>query len=415
MAKLYRYLSVVLLSCSAMSSELAAHYSKQHGRDTTKLRFISMLFRHGDRTLDLVHGETYPNDPYKDLENYPTGDGQLTNAGKKRSYELGKILRRRYNDFLGDYYYQPNIYARSTGFARAKMTLQLIMAGLYPPKLVQRWMPNLSWQPVDFEFLPANGDGLLGSLVCPTYQEKLTEIRKTPEVIEQAAQFDDVKERLIKYTGFNITNVLHFFTIYHTLYTQHYLNLSLPEWTQNFFPNGSLLDATIFVYNLLSYNEELTKLNGGKFRNQQHTNFTKLYLFCLIASISVLLYKIIQDMNGVINGTLAERKLDLFAAHDINVIALLQALGIYDNTFPHFSSGIIIELHEKNKKYFVRVLHHLGIPAEMKEVKIPGCDVLCPYEQFVKLRSSVTAEGQIDKLCPLESNNNIILDVNYLL
>jgi len=38
------------------------------------------LFRHGDRTLDRSNHESYPNDPYKDKDFYPYGDGQLTNV-----------------------------------------------------------------------------------------------------------------------------------------------------------------------------------------------------------------------------------------------------------------------------------------------------------------------------------------------
>jgi len=38
------------------------------------------LFRHGDRTIDRSIQESYPNDPYKDKDFYPHGDGQLTNV-----------------------------------------------------------------------------------------------------------------------------------------------------------------------------------------------------------------------------------------------------------------------------------------------------------------------------------------------
>jgi len=38
------------------------------------------LFRHGDRTIDRSIQESYPNDPYRDKDFYPYGDGQLTNV-----------------------------------------------------------------------------------------------------------------------------------------------------------------------------------------------------------------------------------------------------------------------------------------------------------------------------------------------
>lgn len=60
-------------------------------------------------------------------------------------------------------------------------------------------------------------------------------------------------------------------------------------------------------------------------------------------------------MNGVINGTLKDLKINILAAHDINVVSLLQALGITIDDIPAFTSGVIVELREKDGRYFIRV------------------------------------------------------------
>jgi len=60
-------------------------------------------------------------------------------------------------------------------------------------------------------------------------------------------------------------------------------------------------------------------------------------------------------MNEVINGTLKDRKLNLFSGHDINVGAILHALNILCEHVIQYTSSIIIELHEKNSKFFVKV------------------------------------------------------------
>jgi len=60
-------------------------------------------------------------------------------------------------------------------------------------------------------------------------------------------------------------------------------------------------------------------------------------------------------MNKVINGTLVDRKINLYSAHDMNVAAMLIALKIFDNRIPQFTSGVIIELYEKDSNYFVKV------------------------------------------------------------
>lgn len=91
----------------------------------------------------------------------------ITKTGKKRAYQLGQILRNRYNCFLGDLYYQPNVYAQSTKLARTKTTLQLVLAALYPPTEMQIWNPLLPWQPIDFIYNVMENDNLLFSVMCP--------------------------------------------------------------------------------------------------------------------------------------------------------------------------------------------------------------------------------------------------------
>ncbi|XP_032676117.1 venom acid phosphatase Acph-1-like [Odontomachus brunneus] len=378
MAKLQCYLSLVLMSCAGIFTRLEAHYPKEQESDSAELRLISTVFRHGDRTMDPTVGEFYPTDPNNNFNYYPYGKGQLTNEGKRRAYQFGRMLKQRYNNFLGDIYYQPNIHARSTELTRTKMTLQLVLAGLYPPPRIQRWNLNLMWQPVNIQYnANITKDGLLFPYNCPTYQQKLLKVSQTPKAIAEEKQFDDLKEEMTKYTGKNITSLTGLFGLYHTLYTEYYLGLPLPEWTQKVFPYGRLYDASILQYNMLSYNDELTKLNGG-----------------------VLLHRMIQDMKEVINGTSVDKKINLFSAHDLNVIAMLQALGVYNNIFPSFSSAVIIELLEKKGNYFVKVLYYLGIPAEIVELQIPGCDVMCPFNKFVNLRLAATAPDEEDPNCP---------------
>jgi len=73
-------------------------------------------------------------------------------------------------------------------------------------------------------------------------------------------------------------------------------------------------------------------------------------IFCRFVSLN----KIIDDMNAMINRTL-NRKINLFSAHDMSIIGLQHTLNIFDHRNPEYTSSIIIELYEKDKKYFVKV------------------------------------------------------------
>lgn len=39
--------------------------------------------------------------------------------------------------------------------------------------------------------------------------------------------------------------------------------------------------------------------------------------------------------------------------------------------------------------HFLQVLYNLGIPAEIIELAIPGCEILCPYNKFIKLMKPI--------------------------
>lgn len=79
--------------------------------------------------------------------------------GKNDVFELGQWLRTRYNTFLGDLYSPDKVYAQSTGVSRTKMSLALVLAGLWPPKNTPlEWNNQLNWQPVPFEYEPLDKD-----------------------------------------------------------------------------------------------------------------------------------------------------------------------------------------------------------------------------------------------------------------
>lgn len=70
-------------------------------------------------------------------------------------------MREKYNEFLGPIYYPDNVYAQSTDYVRTKMTLQLVLAGMYPPSELQRWNSHLDWQPIPTVYVPERDDKLL--------------------------------------------------------------------------------------------------------------------------------------------------------------------------------------------------------------------------------------------------------------
>lgn len=88
--------------------------------------------------------------------------------GKQETYDLGKFLRRRYNNLVGDEYSSEIVYIRSSDTDRALMSAQCAAAGLFPPSGNEIWNTNLMWQPVSVHTIAFDEDIHLNSRVeCP--------------------------------------------------------------------------------------------------------------------------------------------------------------------------------------------------------------------------------------------------------
>ena len=74
----------------------------------------------------------------------------------------------------------------------------------------------------------------------------------------------------------------------------------------------------------------------------------------------MLLREIIKDMESVINGSISEnRKMNLYSAHDLNVVAVLSVLGVYYPHAPRYSSNVMIDLHEIDGIFYIKVCSYL--------------------------------------------------------
>ena len=97
------------------------------------------------------------------------------------------------------------------------------------------------------------------------YQDVFKNVIQNAEVKKEIEQFDNLMDITSKYAGTNITTLLDLVRLYSVLHTESSMGLTLHKWTQDIFPNGKLLNATLLMFNLLSY-DQLNNLNGGMFK-----------------------------------------------------------------------------------------------------------------------------------------------------
>ncbi|XP_033225870.1 venom acid phosphatase Acph-1-like [Belonocnema kinseyi] len=315
------------------------------------------LCRHGDRKPDSLL-ESYEADPYKD-ENF---DGTLTDNGRKRELDLGKFLRSKYNEFLGSTYVPGCIEARSTNANRTKESANLILEGLYPGAVI----------PVISKF--QLNDALLYPQLCPGYLKNYLEAKS--DTRKEREELKECMEHLTNSTGQTINSTLDMYLLYVTLDAEHCMNFELPSWTSDIYPDGDLLKGTLLEFHIQNYNEKMIIKNGGKFIN-----------------------KIREDMESVKSGEMDKnRKLMLYVAHDLNIVAVLKGLDVFDPHVPKYSASLILELHLIDETYHVKIEYYLGMPAELKTLQIPGCAEICPLDQFSTLMEKYIPSG-FDWLC----------------
>ncbi|XP_025271241.1 venom acid phosphatase Acph-1-like [Camponotus floridanus] len=325
-----------------------------------ELKLINVVFRHGDRTPRSDRDESFPTDPYVNDSFFPTGVGQLTNRGKKREYDLGQALRARYKDFLGDLYLPKLVVGHSSDIDRTKMSLQLVLAALFSPTdHRQRWNTDLNWQPIPTTYISHIDDNFYEGYECPKYFDESDRILNLPEIKKEISRFKDIMSKLTELTGKNIEKPIDVYFLYHTFAAESSMNLTLPEWVHDYFPDGPLFDTTVFAYNINGFTPLIRKLLAGPM-------------------IRAILNNMIAGKNPIPSNT----KLYLYSGHEANIASILHAFKLYKPHVPEYSSAVILELLEQNKQYYVKFLYYRGIPPIFDELQIPGCEMLCPFDKF---------------------------------
>lgn len=145
---------------------------------------------------------------------------KLFQIGKQQQYELGKFLRRRYEQLLGNGTYNPSekVYAVSSELDRTINSATLVLAGLFPPKNEQVWNKDLLWQPIPVYILPKNTDYLIHNEgICDRLVEAIEEFEKTPKIKSLYNKYQALFEYLEIHSGTPIRGVEHVKDLHGTL------------------------------------------------------------------------------------------------------------------------------------------------------------------------------------------------------
>ncbi|XP_061539297.1 lysosomal acid phosphatase isoform X1 [Phycodurus eques] len=348
-----------------------------------KLEYVTVLFRHGDRSPV----KAYPTDPHQESA-WPQGFGQLSQEGMRQHLELGQFLRKRYDGFLNESYVRHEISVRSTDYDRTLMSAEANLAGLYPPNGEQVFSPNIKWQPIPVHTVPQSEERLLAfpQRDCPRFEELMKETEQTEEFINITAANKDIMELVRNKTGLKTTTVDSVWSVYDTLFCESHHNKSAPDWvTPSVWAKLRFLKDFGFRVLFGVYNQqEKSRLQGG-----------------------ILLGEIVKNLSRAAVSEETQRlKMMMLSAHDTTVAALQVSLNVFNGRQPPYASCHMIELYsDDGGSMSVSMFYRNDSTVEPYALQLPGCSIDCPLEEFVKI-TKLSLSDDRERECQVASSGN---------
>lgn len=283
----------------------------------------------------------YANDPYNSQTYFPTGYSQLTPKGKKTELDLGRYIRTTYSNLIPAQYTPDIAYAVATNWKRTKMSLELVLSGLFPPLTNDIFDTGLNWQPIPFQTEYGKGLINIAATYSANYIKQYYKYVLSKEAQQIRANYSSIYAQLSQLTGNYIQLPSDAANLYFTLKCEEEYGLSLPAWTKDYYP-GILEQAGSIEYEYATATSTLIKKSAG-----------------------FLLKKIIQDSIDKANDVLSsERKIFLYSAHEWNIGTMMRALNVFYRHIPPFGAALFFEVHNVNGVYGLKVrtiCHNLPI------------------------------------------------------
>ncbi|XP_017882380.2 venom acid phosphatase Acph-1-like [Ceratina calcarata] len=302
--------------------------------------------------------ELFPNAP-RDPLYYELGYGQLTEVGKNRALQLGTLLNTRYHGLLlNDARSNGEVYAYSTDYDRTKMSLQLVLKGLYPTS------SKSSVVPLHYE--PRIVDSVLQGFRCSKYKDEERKVKKSKAYQTLMTQNSELFKFINRETGLNTSteNNPLFVTagVYNVFASEKSMNISLPTWATEEIQQ-KIETIVAIEYELESYTPTMKRLFGGNVVKEFIDNMDR------------------KNVKIAGNNT----KIFLYSGHELNVASFAKVHGFTEPAIPLYSSAIFVEKWRDADQEYVQMYLWTGVTEELIPYKIPYCGTKCPYDTYKSL------------------------------
>ncbi|KAL3076321.1 hypothetical protein niasHS_013592 [Heterodera schachtii] len=363
-----------ILVLFALLANVFAHSLADDKADLATLKFVHAVWRHGDRTPSKM----IPSDQTNTLDKWKAkfgGLGQLTADGAQQHFNLGRLMRRRYDGFLSCKFTPEEFVYRSSDYNRTKMSAIANLQGLFTPDSQKGpKMPLEENAPRGLElcFLPQGHDPIVfDDVECPRASKAEDELFSS----DQFKKEEKNNERVLTFLG----QKTRYGKVPHPLRRIYYVHdplnsinahkkdgFVLPEWL-----NETMREEIFHLYNLknsFNYKMDIIKrLWSGKHRKGNYKG---------------------------------KEKLHAYSGHDGSIAGLLAILGIFPDVFPTYANALLLELHQRRPpkargdrgkgraeesggEPFVRLFHKNATEADaLFELLIPNCGSPCTVKKL---------------------------------
>lgn len=376
----------VLVGISLIAALVAVILMKDTTVEVTILRQVHVLMSHGERTPSERELEMLGTSPPEHVFS-PYGAGAMTNEGKMLTFEMGALLRKRYNDFLGPLYDAESSIVIASDTNLSKMTALLISAGLWPPPEEQLWNDTIVWQPVPYKYPPQSNDFLLYEKNCPRYKQEKGRILNAFVDEGVLVPYRDLFHKIAQMTNTNFSTPQEAYFLNNLFLIQDDIKVANPKWAKHV--KRKLMDIARLEYSMMFHNNLLRKLSGG-----------------------ALLHQIIKE--AVSNALGASRlRMIVRTGTPVSVAAVLAACVAPPPRLPDPGAALLFELHERQpnkgknepslndeQRFGFKIYYWDDDSAEPRLMEVPNCNSFCTIEQFKELTKYIIAHNY-DEDCKL--------------
>lgn len=150
-------------------------------------------------------------------------------------FDLGQFTRQRYEEFLPLLYDARWFKAYATDNDETLTSAESYLAAFFWPKVGERFIPELAWQPIPVH--PAPKEVLSRMPSCPSYWKEVDKVLKTDSFfLAINAEYAEEAEYIKNHTGIECKLGLNALRNYYIIHIENHHKLELPSWTKSIYP-----------------------------------------------------------------------------------------------------------------------------------------------------------------------------------